>query len=195
MALRLLHFDACPYCEKVRLSLRRMGLDYESTVIDPEDRSAVERISGQRLVPVLIDDDRVIPDSSRILRYLVARYGERGLLPAGTAEQALSWIVEDYADEVLGPLLHSLLRDRTPEGEPLAPRDRKELEKQLEAQYRNLEQLFAGRTCVFGAEPGLADVAVFAFLSRLARQDSREISAGFPHLRAWYARMEALAAR
>ena len=53
MPLRLLHFEACPFCEKVRLSIRRMGLAYESEVIDPDDRKRVEEVSGQRLVPLV----------------------------------------------------------------------------------------------------------------------------------------------
>lgn len=191
MPLRLYHLEACPFCEKVRLALKRMGLDYEAISIKPADRAEVEKVSGQRLVPVLCDEDRVVPDSTRILRYLVARYGERGLLPAGPADQALTWIVEDYADEVLGPLIYSVARGKTPGGEPLDAKGRKEVEKQLETQFRNLEQLFSERPNVLGEAPGLADIALYSFLGQLTR-GGREISAGFPHLRAWHARLELL---
>jgi glutathione S-transferase len=191
VALRLLHFDGCPFCDKVRLALRRMALDYEPVPVDPGDRAEVERLSGQRLVPVLCDADRIIPDSTRILRYLVARYGERGLLPARPGDQALAWIVEDYADEVLGPVIDALLEGRAADGRPLPARDRKEIEKHLETEFRNLEQLFADRPFAFGDAPTLADIALYAFLSRLPRQAGHEISAGFPHLKAWYQRMEA----
>lgn len=192
MALRLYHLEACPFCEKVRLALRRMGLDYEGIAIDPGNRGEVERISGQRLVPVLCDEDRTVPDSTRILRYAIARYGERGILPAGAANQALTWIVEDYADEVLGPLIYAVLNGRTLAGAVVDPPARKELEKHLETQFRNLEQLFSERRFAFGEAPGLADMALFAFLSRLVRQGGREISSGFPHLKAWYSRVDAL---
>ena len=192
MALRLLHFEACPFCEKVRLSLERMRLPYQSVAIDPDDRRKVEEVSGQRLVPVLCDDDRVIPDSTRILRYLIARYGDTNMLPQAPADQALAWIVEDYADEVLGPLLRSILEDRTPAGAPLPPAERRELERHLETQFRNLEQLFSQRSFVFGDAPGLADISLRAFLSRLVRLGRREISSGFPHLKAWYGRMDTL---
>lgn len=192
MALKLLHFEACPFCEKVRLSLKRMGLRHDGEVIDPDDRRRVEEVSGQRLVPVLCDDARVIPDSTRILRYLIARYGDTNMLPSDPAEQALAWIVEDYADEVLGPLLRAILEDRTSTGSPLQPTDRRELERHLETQFRNLEQLFARRTNVFGDAPGLADISLYAFLQSLVRLGRREISSGFPHLKAWYGRMETL---
>ncbi len=192
LALRLLHFEACPFCEKVRLSMRRMGLDHTSQVIDPADRGEVERISGQRLVPVLCDDDRVIPDSTRILRYLVARYGERGLLPSDPAAQALAWIVEDYADEVLGSLVYALLKNRTHEGEPLSTENRKEIDRHLETHFRNLEQLLSQRPFVLGDSASLADIALFAFVHQLVSFGGQEISSAFPHLKAWQARMEAL---
>ena len=186
MALKLLHFEACPFCEKVRMSLKRMGLRYDGEVIEPDDRRRVEQVSGQRLVPVLCDDDRVIPDSTRILRYLIARYGDTNMLPGDPAEQALAWIVEDYADEVLGPLLRTILEDRPPSGSPLPAADR------LETQFRNLEQLFSQRRHVFGDTPGLADISLYAFLRSLVHLGRREISSGFPHLKAWYGRMETL---
>ena len=52
MALKLYHFEACPYCEKVRGTLRRMDLRYESVEIDPSDRAAVKAVSGQELTPL-----------------------------------------------------------------------------------------------------------------------------------------------
>ncbi|HYS06020.1 MAG TPA: glutathione S-transferase family protein [Candidatus Dormibacteraeota bacterium] len=192
MSLKLLHFEACPFCEKVRLSLRHMKLPYEAEVIEPGDRSRVEEVSGQRLVPVLCDGERVIPDSTRILRYLIARYGDTAILPGDPAEQALAWIVEDYADEVLGPLLRSILEDRTDSGAPLQGAERRELERHLETQFRNLEQLFSQRAHVFGNRPGLADISLYAFLVSLVRSGRSEISSGFPHLKLWYGRMESL---
>jgi glutathione S-transferase len=192
MALKLLHFEGCPFCAKVRLSLKHMNLPYEAEAIEPGDRRRVEEVSGQKLVPVLCDEERVIPDSTRILRYLIARYGDANMLPDDPAEQALAWIVEDYADEVLGPLLRSILEERTAAGVPLQPGERREIERHLETQFRNLEQLFSQRPHVFGNTPGLADIALYAFLGSLVRSGRREISSGFPHLKSWYTRMESL---
>ena len=192
MAMRLYRLEACPFCEKVVLSLGRMGLEYESVTIGDDDRREVEKVSGQRLAPVLCDEDRVVPDSTRILRYLVARYGERGLLPAGPADQALAWIVEDYGDEVLGPLIYSVVKGTTPQGAPLDARGRKEAEKHLETQFRNLEQLLSHRPFALGDAASLADISLYALLGQLTRHGGREISAGFPHLKAWHARMDAL---
>lgn len=83
MNLRLYHFEACPYCEKVRRVLRELGLQYESLEIDPKDRSPVEEVSGQPLVPVLVDGERVVVDSTRIVEHLWATRGQE-TVAAGT---------------------------------------------------------------------------------------------------------------
>ena len=44
--------------ERVALALAHKGVAVESVVIDYDDRSPVERVSGQPLVPVLVDDGR-----------------------------------------------------------------------------------------------------------------------------------------
>ena len=47
--------------ERVALALAHKGLEADHVVHDVADRSAVERLSGQRLVPVLeLDDGEVI---------------------------------------------------------------------------------------------------------------------------------------
>src|SRR5262249_5280134 len=162
-----------PFCEKVRLSLKRMRLPYESESIRPEDRRRVEEVSGQKLVPVLCDDERVIPDSTRILRYLIARYGDANMLPGDPAEQARAWIGEAGADAVLGRVLRPTLEDRPPAGAPLQPGERRDLERHLETQFRNLERLFSQRVHVFGDDPGLADISLYAFLDSLVRSGKK----------------------
>ena len=53
--------------ERVALALGHKALTADWVDVDPADRSAVERISGQPLVPVLELDGRVIPDSTAII--------------------------------------------------------------------------------------------------------------------------------
>ena len=56
---------------------------------------------------------------------------------------------------------------RSGSGAPLQAAERRELERHLETQFRNLEQLFSQRAHVFGNRPGLADIALYAFLVSL----------------------------
>ena len=61
----------CWYCERVKEELDRLGLPYEEvTVGGPAGREEVIRLSGQRRVPVLVEGDRVMHDSVRIVAHL-----------------------------------------------------------------------------------------------------------------------------
>lgn len=75
-------------CERVALALARKQLDVESVWVGYEDRSPVERVSGQGLVPVLDDDGAIVHDSPAILAYLDARYPQAPLYPAEPARRA-----------------------------------------------------------------------------------------------------------
>jgi glutathione S-transferase len=57
-------------CERVALALAHKEIEVESVLIEYSDRSPVERVSGQPLVPVIVDGEQVIHDSTRILRHL-----------------------------------------------------------------------------------------------------------------------------
>jgi len=77
--LELYQFEGCPYCSRVRTKLCDLGIDYIARVV-PRDRSLrdkLEEISGQRSVPVLVDQEhgQIIPDSEMIINYLDRNYG------------------------------------------------------------------------------------------------------------------------
>src|SRR3954452_25195781 len=72
--LRLYRARFSTNVERVALALAHKGLEAESVVITYDDRSPVVEVSGQGLVPVLVDGDEVIPDSVRILRHLEASW-------------------------------------------------------------------------------------------------------------------------
>ncbi|NIC00219.1 glutaredoxin family protein [Halobacterium sp. R2-5] len=74
MGLTLYELDGCPYCEKVADALDEHDVDYESVWVDAmhSERNEVKRVSGQRGVPVLVDDDRgvTMAESENILGYV-----------------------------------------------------------------------------------------------------------------------------
>jgi len=78
MSLTLYQLDGCPYCEKVADRMDELGLEYESEWVEGlhSTRDEVKRVSGQRAVPVLIDDDAgvTMAESERILEYLDRSY-------------------------------------------------------------------------------------------------------------------------
>lgn len=191
MSVRLYHFEACPYCEKVRVALKRIDLRYESVEIDPADRSAVKEISGQELVPVLADGEVVVHDSTRILRYLVRTHGGGRLLPEDARTRGLAWIVEEYVDEVLIPLFRRSARGVSPEGKPLDEAGRAALRGELGHHFEALEQVLGTGDYLLGGRPTLADIALYGAVSRLELYSPRGIPPEHAKIRDWYSRMKA----
>ena len=80
MGITLYQLDGCPYCERVADRLDELKISYESIWVEPlhSDRNEVERVSGQRAVPVLIDDrfGVTMAESDRILEFLNTTYAE-----------------------------------------------------------------------------------------------------------------------
>ncbi|WP_372910666.1 glutaredoxin family protein [Salinigranum sp.] len=74
MALTLYALDGCPYCDKVHDALTEADLDYDTVWVEAmhSDRNEVKRVSGQRGVPVLVDDDHgvTMSESENILEYV-----------------------------------------------------------------------------------------------------------------------------
>ena len=62
--------------ERVAIAAGHKGVPIEWIDVDPDDRSAVEAVSGQRLVPVLVADGEIVADSPRILEWLEERHPE-----------------------------------------------------------------------------------------------------------------------
>jgi glutathione S-transferase len=76
----------CP-CGAVARKLESLDLPYrvERVPYRRSDRPEVIELTGQRRVPLLIDEDEVIHDSKRIREYLDWRYGDD---PDGEAARA-----------------------------------------------------------------------------------------------------------
>jgi glutaredoxin 3 len=77
--LELYQFEGCPFCAKVRRKLGDLELDWVSRTIPPpmSRRERVLSISGQPLVPVLVDPEHrmIVTESDDICAYLEEQYG------------------------------------------------------------------------------------------------------------------------
>ncbi|NJN20310.1 MAG: glutathione S-transferase [Leptolyngbya sp. RL_3_1] len=102
--LKLYQFEACPYCEKVRLLLDYQQRPYEKVDVTPGwGQWELWQKSGQTQVPVLQDGDELIPDSTAIALYLDATCTDRPLLPTAPEQRGLCFALEDWADTALIP--------------------------------------------------------------------------------------------
>lgn len=76
MSRTLYRLEGCPYCERVVDRLEELDIGFESVWVEGmhSRRNDVKRVSGQREVPVLVDEERGITmaESARIMEYLDA---------------------------------------------------------------------------------------------------------------------------
>ena len=104
--IRVIGNHVSPYARKVFLALDHKGVDYEIDPIVPFfGGDEFTRLNPLRRIPVLIDGDLVIPDSTVICEYLHDRYPEQPLYPADPAERARARWLEEFADSRLGDVM------------------------------------------------------------------------------------------
>jgi glutathione S-transferase len=76
----LYQLDGCPWCEKVADRMDDLDLDYDTVWVDGmhSTRDEVKRVSGQRAVPVLVDEANGVTmnESANIVDYLDTTYAE-----------------------------------------------------------------------------------------------------------------------
>jgi glutathione S-transferase len=160
-AMRLYRFPHSTNVERVLLALAHKGLEFESVEIDPADRTPVRAISGQDLVPVLVDGDQVIADSIRILHHLEDNHPDPPLFPADPAALAqvelfIDWFNRAWKREP------NLVADALERGDG----ETDEVTRWSARMQRRLalfEGLLSGRDFLFG-EFGAADCAAWPFL-------------------------------
>jgi glutathione S-transferase len=201
--LRLFRAPFSTNVERVALALAHKGLDVESVVISYEDRSPVVEVSGQGLVPVLVDGDVVVPDSLAILRYLEERWPDPPLFPREAARRAeldvfLAWFNEVWK------VAPNAIEDELERDDPDHARVQ-ELGARMRDSLDLFERLLDGRDHLFGDELSAADCAAFPFL-KFAKlrdpeddelfhrilDDNLQLDGGFPRLSAWIDRVNEL---
>ena len=158
-----------PYVRKVLACMNLKGLDYEVDPITPFfGNEEYERLSPLRRIPVLIDGDFSVSDSSVICAYLDEAYPDRPLLPANPKDRARARWFEEYADTRLGDIfIWNLFYQKVVHplvwGEPgEQARIDKALNEDIPAALDYLEGQLPAGGFLFG-EIGLADIAVASF--------------------------------
>jgi maleylpyruvate isomerase len=189
-------------CERVALALAHKGLDCDSVWIDYGDRSPVERVSGQGLVPVVEHDGEVVFGSMTIVAHLEERFPDAPLYPADPARRAEVELFVDWFDRVW----------KRPPNEIEAELGRPETDRaqivrlaaEMDSALDRFEAMLAGRDHLMSDDFGAADVCAFPFLKYALRRDPADdelfhrilddyqSAAARPRLAAWIARVDAL---
>jgi glutathione S-transferase len=201
--LKLYRIPFSTNVERVALALAHKGIPIEYVDVDADDRSPVVEVSGQELVPVLVDGDRVISDSPAILDYLEQRFPERSLTPAGESQRAAVRIFVEWFNHVWKRPPNLIAAE---EEKPEPDRARiAELERRIADALPLFESLLADGPFLFGDELTLADVVAFPFLKYAVvweegdehhfheiLRDAMPLGDRYPRLEAWIRRMDEL---
>jgi glutathione S-transferase len=163
-SLKLYDLGPSPNNIKVRCALAYKKLPYERVAVDPANREAVVKVSGQPLTPVLLHGDTVVFDSYAILRYLDANFpGTPRLFSAdrATLKSIEQW--ELFARTDAGPGISKAfgqLREANPDPEVL-----KTANDMLNRSASRVEEtLSKGDWLVGGSGPSAADFTVGTML-------------------------------
>ncbi|HJU35840.1 MAG TPA: glutathione S-transferase family protein [Gaiellaceae bacterium] len=167
----------CPYAARARIVLAEKRIEFEVVEIDLSDRPAwlYEKNPAGR-VPVLEEDDLLLPESAVIMEFLEERYPEPPLLPSDPADRAFARLVV-FRDHDLTDPYYALRR-----GEEGA-------REELDAALGRYDSMLAGRSYLGGMEFGLADIALVPWFLRARDMLGVELD-GFPALVDWLARLE-----
>jgi glutathione S-transferase len=159
-----------PYVRKVLACLYLKGIDYEIDPITPFfGNDEFERLSPLRRIPVLVDGDLAISDSSVICGYLDERWPHPPLLPAGPADRARARWFEEYADTRLGDLFiwglfyQKFVKPMVFGEQGDTARIEKTLAEDLPREMDYLERELPESGFRFGERIGLADISIATF--------------------------------
>lgn len=202
--IRLYRAPFSTNAERVALALGHKQLEVESVWISYEDRSPVERVSGQSLVPVLeFEDGAVAFDSMQIVRVLEERFPAAPLYPANAAGRARVMHFVDWFDDVWKVAPNAIEAEIAAPQHDLARVETLALE--LAAGLDRFEALLAdGREHLLGDEFSAADCCAYPFLKYAAWRDPaddelfhrvldgyQQLGDDHPRLAAWIDRIDA----
>lgn len=166
----LYHFPTSPFARRVRLALAHKGLTAElrDARASAEHRNEANRLNPTRMVPVLVDDGRVVSDSMAILHYLDRKVPTPALWPSGLAGAEVFEILA-LADTAVTMLADLGTRYHVLHGDPAYPPVRAEMMSRVQGALDRLAEKAAarGRGPLCGDAWSAADISLYCVVSWL----------------------------
>jgi glutathione S-transferase len=197
MTMRLFYYPHAPFSRKVLLAAHEKGVEVERELSLPFDREAKGRLRAAHplaTVPLLVDGDEIITESSLIVEYLDLASDEAPrLVPPDPREALRVRALDRFGDSYLmAPTQYLAWSLRKP---PEAQNTAK-----IEAQRAMLETALgiadarlASREFLAGAALSMGDLSSTAAISCLLSDRTLPDLARWPSVAAWHARMTARA--
>ncbi|RQS35558.1 glutathione S-transferase family protein [Burkholderia sp. Bp8992] len=177
---------------KVEIAAHEKGIDFERVMVPFSQQRGYEprhpdvlRINPKRQVPVLIDGDLEIFDSTQIFEYLEDLKPTPALWPAQPAARAVARQLEHCSDEIYFPHVVRLMGLEGTPDDPAAQAARAEAARY----YRQMERVLDNRDFLAGAY-SYADIA-FYMAQLFGARKGAPMTAETPNLLAWRERMTA----
>jgi len=186
-----------PYVRKILAILTVKGIDFEIDPIVPffgDDEFA--KISPLRRIPVLIDGDTIVNDSSVVAQYIEERFPYPAMLPATAAGRARARWFEEYADTRMGDVFIWKAFGRM----VIAPvffgttRDMEAHQKLLDTEVVEVMDYLESQTPSEGflcGAFGLPDISVAVMFRNMMYARWTPDAARWPKVTAWLARVDA----
>jgi glutathione S-transferase len=180
---------------KVEIALREKGLafDLEMVAFDrergyqPKDPEVL-RVNPKGQVPVLLDGEVELFDSTQIFEYLEHRWPEPSLWPHAPAARAQARRLEHSSDEVFFPHVIRLMGLRA-DPDPVTAPEWIAARSGIERYYAGMETQLADRDYLAG-DYSYADIA-FYMAQFFAARHTVPMSPALPRLLTWRARLAA----
>jgi len=177
---------------KAEIAAREKGLDFELVMV-PFDMTTlyqpkhpeVLRINPKRQVPVLIDGDVEIFDSTQLFEYFESIKPEPPLWPAEPKARARARLLEHKSDEVYFPAIIRLMGLQATLQDPAAV----EARTAAAAYYDEMERQIAGREWLAGTY-SYADIA-FYMAQLFGERMGAPMTEAHPRLQEWRERLSA----
>jgi len=184
------------FSAKSRIALAEKGLTHELVQVgwsrasryEPHHPDVVAR-NPKRQVPVLVDGDVVVYDSTLIFEYLEERHPTPPLMPAGVAARARCRQQEHAADEIWFPHVWTLISERFYPGGAADSAATTAAVRALEGHYADFDAALAGRDYYCG-DFSIADIGSFIFANAAAGLGV-PVPAGLERMHAWRDRVAA----
>ncbi|MBL0403608.1 glutathione S-transferase family protein [Microvirga aerilata] len=189
------------FSRKVEIALHEKGLAFERILVPfTQTRGYSPRhpdvlaANPKGQVPVLVERDLALYDSTVILEYLEDAYPDPALYPKSPRERAQCRLLDLFADEVMLAPLRFLMHRTEPKPDDLERWQAKEMkareaEPALAGHFAELDQGLQGRDYLCGAFSA-ADIAVFMTVFWTRRLGGPSLK-GYQTLAAWYERLSA----
>ena len=183
-----------PFARKARMVLEHKGLAFEAIDgLSPAGHERLAKVNPRVEVPVLVDGDTTVVNSSHIVAYLEHRYPAKPVYPADAKERAAALAWERLADTLIDAITHDVSNGGFGFPQGTMPKGMLEAAREdMAVVYADLERALQDREYLCGGAVSIAELALFPQLTATRFLDIGFDGAKHPRLLSWYKRLRSL---